>query len=103
MRDRPDDVDPEVDGPPHQVLSPVERQNSLLRKGDELERHLVADLLAELDQGAHRAKLRVADVDVAPHELHAVGELPPKDRPNPLLDVLYSQRLNAIGPDGYAL
>src|SRR4029077_14886862 len=54
-------------------------------------------------EGPHRLQLGVADVDVAPHELHAVGQLPPQHGANPLLDVFDSQRLDALGPDRDAL
>src|ERR1700694_4708256 len=85
---RADPVDPHVDGAAHQVLAVVERHDALLREGDQLDRHLVADLLAELDERPHRLELGVADVDVAAHELDAVGELPAQDRPDPLLPVV---------------
>src|SRR5207245_5226943 len=84
MRDGADDVDAEVDRLPHQVLAAVERHDSLLGKGDELQGDLVADLLAQLGERTPGPKLRIADVDVAAHDLHAVGTLTARRRAAPL-------------------
>ena len=103
MRDRPDDVDSEVDRLPHQVLAALERHDPLLRKRDQLQVDLVADLLAQLDKGAYRAQLGVAHVDMAAHELDAIGQLPAQHGPNPLLHVLDGQLLDPVRPDRDAL
>ena len=103
MRYRADHVDAHVDCPLHQVLAAVERHDPLLRERDQLHRHLVADLLAQLHQGANGAQLRIADVNVAAHELDPVGELPPEHRAHAALDVVDGQLLDALGPDRDAL
>ena len=103
MRYGADDVDAEVDRLSHQVLAAVERHDSLLRKGDQLQGDLVADLFAQLGERAHGSKLRIADVDVAAHELDAVGELPAKHRADPLLHVLDGELLDPVRPDRDAL
>ena len=103
VRDRAHHVDAHVDRAAHQLLAAVERHDALLRKGDQLQLHLVADLLAQLEQRAHRAQLGVADVDVAAHELDAVGQLPAQHGADAALDVVDGQRLDPLGPDGDAL
>ena len=103
VRNGADDVDAHVDGLAHQLLAAVERHDALLRKRDQLQRDLVADLLAQLGQRPDRPQLRIAHVDVAAHELDAVGELPPQHCPDPLLDVVDGQLLHAVRPDRDAL
>src|SRR5207245_11182800 len=103
MRYGSDHVHPHLHRPAHKVLPAFERHDPLLREGHELERHLVADLLAQLDQRPHRAELWVADVDAAAHELDAVGELPAQHRPDATLHVVDREALDALGPDRDAL
>ena len=91
MRDRPDHVDAEADRPPHQLLAAFEGVDALLREGDQLEAHLLAQLGPGLEETADRGQLGVADVDVAAHVLDAVGELPAEHRQRPPLDVLDRQ------------
>ena len=88
MRDGADHVHPQVDRSAHQVLPAVKGHDPLLGKRHQLQRHLVADLLAQLDEGAHGFQLRVTDVDVAAHELDAVGQLPAEHGTDALLDIL---------------
>ena len=99
MRDGANHVHAEIDGLAHEVLAVLERHDPLLGKRDQLQGHLVPDLLAQLGESADRLELGIADVDVAPHELHPVGELPPQHRADSLLDVFYRQALDAFGPD----
>ena len=103
VRDGAHHVDAHVDRAPHQILASVERHDALLRKRDELQLHLVADLLTQLDERANRAQLRVADVHVAAHELDAVGQLPAQHGADAALDVVDAQQVDALGPDGDAL
>ena len=62
-----------------------------------------ADLVAQVDERAERAKLGVADVDVAADVLDAAGQLPAQDLPDAALHVLVGQLADALGPDGDAL
>ena len=98
-----DHIDAHFDRLAHQLLAALEREDPLLGKGHELQGHLVADLLAQLQQGAHRPQLGVAHVDMAAHELHAVGELPAQHGAHTALDVVDAERLDALRPDGDAL
>ena len=103
MWDRADDVDAHVDGALHQLLAPVEGHDPLLGKGHQLECHLIADLLAQLEQGSHRAQLWIADVDVAAHELDPIRQLPAENGAHPPFHVVDGELLDAVGPDGDAL
>src|SRR4029077_15767698 len=96
-------VDPHVDSAPHQVLAAFERQDPLLRKRDQLEGHLVANLLPKLEESSNSAQLRVANVDVTAHELDAVGKLPPQHGADAALHIVNAQLFDTLGPDGDAL
>ena len=103
VRDAADDVGTQLDGLAHQLPAAVEAQDALLRECDELQVDQAADLLAQVDQRAQRAQLRIAHVDMTADMLDAAGELPAQDLTDPRLHVVVGQVGDPLGPDGDAL
>ena len=73
-------------------------QDALLREGDELQVHDVADALAHLDHRVERRERRIGGVDVAPNVQDSVGHLPAEDLLHPLDDVVVGEGRLALGP-----
>src|SRR5450432_1247897 len=71
MRNAADDVSAEFDRLAHEFTTAVERHDAELRKRDELQIDLAARLFTNLDQRPQRSEVRVTDVDVTSHVLHA--------------------------------
>jgi hypothetical protein len=82
----------------HELLAVRERQDPVLREGDQLELDDVAQLVAELDERSQRDKPRVADVDVRADQPGALGDLPQDRLARAALDVLVGQRRLALRP-----
>src|SRR5215472_7810833 len=87
VRDAAHDVSTERDRLAHQLAAAIETEYALLGEGNQLNVDQSAYLLAQVDQGAQRSKLRVADIHVAANMLDAAGELPAQDLPYAGLDV----------------
>src|SRR5215469_9921358 len=103
MRDTADHVRAELSGPAHELAAAVEAEDAQLRERDELQVDQAPDLLAQIDQGAQRGQLRIADIDVAPDVLHAAGQLPPQHLPHARLDVCVGEVGDPVSPDRDAL
>src|SRR5207253_2908375 len=98
VRDASDRVNAELGRAPHQLATAVEPDDALLRKSHQLKVDLTARLFAQLDQSPQRYEIRVAHIDVRPHVLHAVRQLPAQDFADPLLHVVRRQIFDALAP-----
>ena len=87
----------------HQLAAAVEPDDALLRKRDQLQVDLPARLLAQLDQRPQRDEIGVAHVDVRPHVLHAIRQLPAQHFADPLLHVVHRQVFDPLAPHRDAL
>ena len=68
VRDPADDVAAEAHRLAHQLLAVREREDPVLREGDQPQLDDVADLLAQLEERLEGGQRRVADVDVGPDQ-----------------------------------
>jgi peptidoglycan/xylan/chitin deacetylase (PgdA/CDA1 family) len=98
VRDAADDVAAEPHRLAHQLLPVGEREDAVLGEGDEAKVDDVADLLAELEEGAQGDEVRVADVDVRSDQAGALGHFPADGLQRATLDVVVGERRLALGP-----
>ena len=80
VRDPADDVAAEAHRLAHQLLAVRERQDAVLREGDQPEVDDVADLVAQLEQGLERDEVGIAHVDVRADQARSPGR-PPRGSP----------------------
>jgi hypothetical protein len=99
MRNTAHDVSAQLDRLTHQSLAVGKGLDALLRKGHQLESDLIREFLLQLGERPQRGQLRIADVDVAPDEQDAIGDLPAQHPRHALLDVRNGEVLDALAPD----
>ncbi len=98
VRDAADHVAAEAHRLAHQLLAVGEGEDPVLREGDQPQVDQVAHLVAQLEQGAQRHEVRIADVDVGPDQAGPLGHLPQDRLASAPLHILDGERGLALGP-----
>lgn len=98
VRDRPDDIRPQLQGLFQQRLAVGVREDPLLRKSDNLQLDPWRHLLFDLQHRLQRRQRRIGDIDMGTDKLHAIGDLPLEGFPRPGFNVFMAEQRFPLRP-----